>query len=160
MINPLFISRDGVINTRREGGITHRDELELIDGSIDTIVALSKKGFTIILVTHQPGLSQGVLALDELEAIHAKIIDRVENRGGEIASVFYCAHDESDHCYCRPPATGLLDVIEIELDCDVQEAYYFCDNQAEASAALQKRCQVIMCDTENTLQQLVAEHKI
>lgn len=159
-MTPLFVSRDGVINTRVDGGVTHRDNLTLIEGSIDTIAALSKKGFTVIMVTHQPGLSRGVLDLDELEAIHAKIIDRVENRGGEIASVFYCPHDEQDHCYCRPPATGLLDVIEMELDCYAQDAYYFCDNAEEAQAATEKGCQVILCDAENTLKHAVNQHKL
>ncbi len=148
----LFVSRDGVINSRLDGGVTHRTQLTLIDGSIDTIAALSKRGFTIVMVTHQPGLSRGVLDLDEMEAIHTSIADRVENRGGEIHSIFYCPHDEDDHCYCRPPATGLLDVIEMELDCDINNAYYFCDNEHEAQAAKTKGCQVIMCDTENTLQ--------
>jgi D-glycero-D-manno-heptose 1,7-bisphosphate phosphatase len=148
----LFISRDGVINTRVEGGVTQREQVELIAGSIDSIAKLSKKGFTIIMLTHQPGLSQGLLDLDEMEAIHAKIIDGVENRGGEITGIFYCPHDEADHCYCRPPATGLLDVIEIELDCELKAAYYFCDNEDEASAAREKGCEVIFCDAENTLE--------
>lgn len=156
-MQPLFISRDGVINTRIDTGVTHRTQVELIPGSIDTIAALSKKGFTIIMVTHQPGLSLGLLDLDEMEAIHAKIIDGVNNRGGDIEGVFYCPHSHDDHCYCRPPATGLLDVIEMELDCHAENAYYFCDNQEEAVAAKAKGCQVILCDTENSLQKMVLD---
>lgn len=159
-MKPLFISREGVINTRVEGGVTHRTKLELIAGSIDTLAALSKRGFSLIMVTHQPELSRGLLDLDEMEAIHAKIIDGVENRGGEITSIFYCPHDESDNCNCRPPATGLLDVIEIELDCTVKDAYYFCDNEQEAIVAREKGCDVIMCGTGHTLQQSVNDLKI
>jgi D-glycero-D-manno-heptose 1,7-bisphosphate phosphatase len=159
-MNPLFISRDGVINTRITGGVNQRAQLELISGSIDIIAALSKRGFTIIMVTHQPGLSQGVLELDEMEAIHAKIIDGVENRGGVIEGVFYCPHDQDTHCYCRPPLTGLLDVIEMELDCDVNEAYYFCDNDDEAAAAKSKGCEVILCSAEQSLQKMIQELKI
>ena len=151
-MNPLFVSRDGVINTRIAGGVTHLENVEWVLGSIDTLAALSKKGYALILVTHQPGLSRGELDLDEMEAIHSKIIDMVETRGGEITSVFYCPHDEQDHCNCRPPKTGLLDVIEMELDCDVSDAYYFCDNTDEADVATAKGCQVVLCDTANTLQ--------
>lgn len=156
-MTPLFISRDGVINARIDGGVTHRTQLSFIEGSIDTLAALSKRGFTLVMVTHQPGLSRGVLDLDEMEAIHSKIIDSVENRGGEITSVFYCPHDEADHCYCRPPATGLLDVIEMELDCYAKDAYYFCDNEPEAIAATEKGCQVVRCDSGNTLQYHVGQ---
>jgi len=137
-MQPLFISRDGVINKRIEGGVTHRTKLELIPGSIETIAQLSKQGFTIIMVTHQPGISRGTFDLDEMEAIHAKISDLVEEQGGSISGIFYCPHDVNDHCYCRPPATGLLDVIEIEFDCTIDQAFYFCDNEAEMTAATTK----------------------
>lgn len=156
-MQPLFISRDGVINVAIEGGVTHRTQLEFIPGSLDTIAALSRKGFSIIMLTHQPGLSRGLFDLDELEAIHAKIVDGIENRGGEVTAIFYCPHDESDGCYCIPPKTGLLDVVQMELDCDIDGAYYFCDenNLAEIQMAQQKNCQVIHCNEENTLAKLV-----
>ncbi len=154
-MTPIFISRDGVINTRIEGGVTHRTQLELIAGSTETIAQLSRKGFTVVVVTHQPGLSLGLFDLDEMDAMHAKIIDSVENYGGVITAIFYCPHDEKTHCHCRPPATGLLDVIEIELDCNASDAYYFCDNQAEAQAAKKKGCHVVMCDADNTLRTMV-----
>lgn len=153
-MKPVFISRDGVINTRLEEGVTHRNKLELIAGSIETMAKLSRQGFTVIIVTHQPGLSRGVFDLDEMDAIHAKISDSVENYGGEVTAIFYCPHDENDHCHCRPPATGLLDVIEIELDCGASDAYYFCDNAEEAEVAEKKGCHAILCTPENTLQQM------
>ncbi|MFT7387844.1 MAG: D-glycero-D-manno-heptose 1,7-bisphosphate phosphatase [Candidatus Endobugula sp.] len=150
-MKPLFISRDGVINERKEGGINQRSHISFVDGSLDALAALSKKGFTVIIVTFQPGLSKGLLDLDEMEAMHAMIIDRVETRGGEIEGVFYCPHSKEDHCYCRPPATGLLDVIEMELDCDISDAFYFCDNEEEAAVATEKGCQPILCSMGESL---------
>lgn len=155
-MNPLFISRDGVINTRIRGGVTHRTQLELIPGSVETIARLSQEGYTVVMVTHQPGLSRGLFDLDELEAIHSKITDSVAALGGEITGIFYCPHDIDDHCYCRPPATGLLDVIEIELDCCADQAYYFCDNDDEATAATAKGCIPVRCHPELGLQQASA----
>ncbi len=155
-MRPLFISRDGVINTRIEGGVTHRTQLHVIPGSLDAIAQLSRTGFSIIMLTHQPGLSRGLFDLDELEAIHAKIVDGIENRGGEVTAIFYCPHDESDHCHCRPPKTGLLDVVQMELDCDIDNAYYICHetNQPETIMATQKNCQVIHCNEINTLENI------
>jgi D-glycero-D-manno-heptose 1,7-bisphosphate phosphatase len=150
-MKPIFISRDGVINERIASGINQRSQLRFIDGSLDALAALSKKGFTVIIVTFQPGLSKGLLDLDEMEAMHAMIIDRVETRGGEIEGVFYCPHSKEDHCYCRPPATGLLDVIEMELDCDIRDAFYFCDNEEEASVATEKGCRPVLCSVGESL---------
>ncbi|MGS2718381.1 HAD-IIIA family hydrolase [Eionea flava] len=150
-MKPLFISRDGVINQRIDGGVNQRTALTFVDGSIDAIAALSKRGFTVVVVTFQPGLSQCKLDLDEMEAMHEMMIDRVDTRGGEIEGVFYCPHDEADHCYCRPPNTGLLDVIEMELDCDIRDAFYFCDNEEEAFIAKEKGCEPILCSPSETL---------
>ncbi len=150
-MKPVFISRDGVINTRIQGGVTHRTKLTLIEGSVDAIVELSKNGFTVVMVTHQPGLSRGLFDLDELEAIHSQITDAVEQGGGEITATFYCPHDKEDHCYCCPPLTGLLDVVEIELDCHAEGAFYFCDNPEEMEMAKNKGCIAMLCDADNTL---------
>ncbi|ODS24140.1 hypothetical protein AB835_05255 [Candidatus Endobugula sertula] len=150
-MKPLFISRDGVINKRMAGGVSHRTQLELIPGSIETVARLSKQGYTIIMVTHQPGLSRGLFDLDELEAIHAKIADCVEQQGGCITAIFYCPHDADDYCYCRPPATGLLDVVGVELDCMIDNAFYFCDNDDELCAAKARGCIPILCDEVTTL---------
>lgn len=150
-MKPLFISRDGVINQRLAGGVHHRSKLAFIEGSLDALAQLSRQGFTLIMVTHQPGLSQGLFDLDELEAIHATISDRVETRGGEIAGVFYCPHEKTEGCRCCPPETGLLDVIEMELDCHAEGAYYLCDNDDEAQMAEKKGCVVLRCDADSTL---------
>ena len=141
-----LVGRDGVINETREGGVNHRTELKLIDGSVTALAELSKAGYTTIIVTHQPGISRGLFDLDELEAIHSEIINAVEEEGGQVAAIFYCPHDEQDRCHCRPPATGLLDVIEMEFDCDTADALYFYFSEAEKLMIETKSCKGIACD--------------
>jgi D-glycero-D-manno-heptose 1,7-bisphosphate phosphatase len=140
-----------VINELREGGVNHRTHLQLIPGSIQALANLSAAGYTVIIVTHQPGISRGLLDLDEMEAIHNTITSAVEELGAVISGIFYCPHDEQDRCYCRPPETGLLDVIEMEFDSNVAESLYFyhSDNEAEMIAA--KKCRGIYCDDNNRL---------
>lgn len=150
-----LIGRDGVINTAMVGGVNHRTQLNIIDGSIDAIVALSDAGFTNIIVTHQPGISRGLFDLDELEAIHSDIINRVENAGGTIEAIFYCPHDEQDRCHCRPPETGLLDAIEMEFDCNTTDAFFFFSNKAEKILSDNKGCQGFECDDTRPFQQIV-----
>lgn len=171
MMKAAFISRDGVINQPVDGGVTHRTQLQLVEGSVDAVVRMCKAGYTVVMVTHQPGLSRGLFDLDELEAIHAIINSAVEDQGGQISAIFYCPHDEDDHCYCRPPATGLLDVAAIELDCDLRQAPYFCrglatshdalNNSAcanpEVAMAQAKGCQPIICGPGQSLAQAVTD---
>lgn len=150
-----LIGRDGVINTAIAGGVNHRTQLQVIDGSIDAIVKLSDAGFTNIIVTHQPGISRGLFDLDELEAIHSDIINRVEKAGGTIEAIFYCPHDEQDRCHCRPPEMGLLDAIEMEFDCNTTDSFFFFANKAEKTLSANKGCQGFECDETHSFQKIV-----
>ena len=144
-----LVGRDGVINQCHERGVHHRTQLHFIDGSLAALAQLSKAGYTVIVVTHQPGISRGLFDLDELEAIHSELTRGVEGEGGEIAAIFYCPHDQQDRCHCAPPATGLLDVIEIEFDCDTAEAYYFYHSEPEQQMIASKGCKGIFCNAED-----------
>ena len=135
-----LLGRDGVINKALAGGVNHRTKLELIVGSIDAVAQLTKAGFRVIVVTHQPGISKGLFDLDELEAINSEVTIKVEAAGGEIAAFFYCPHDEQDRCHCRPPESGLLDAIEMEFDCNTSEAVFFYANQHEQEFSKIKVC--------------------
>lgn len=143
-----LVGRDGVINQPLEGGVNHRRQLQFIEGSVAALSTLSKAGYTVIMVTHQPGISRGLFDLDELEAIHSEIMNAVEEQGGQIAAIFYCPHDEQDRCHCRPPSPGLLDVIEIEFDCDTANAVYFYHSDNEKQMIEAKGCQAVLCDAE------------
>jgi len=144
-----LIGRDGVINNSVEGGVNHRTQLQIIDGSIEAILKLSDAGFTNVIVTHQPGISRGLFDLDELEAIHSEIINQVENAGGAIEAIFYCPHDEQDRCHCRPPQPGLLDAIEMELDCNTTDSLFFFSNKTEKELSSSKGCKGFECDDVN-----------
>ncbi len=146
-----LVGRDGVINEAREGGINHRTQLTLIPDSINGLARLSKAGYKVIIVTHQPGISRGLFDLDELEAIHYAITSGVEEAGGEITAIFYCPHDDQDRCHCRPPETGLLDAIEMEFDCDTVAASFFFYSDAEKKLAKAKDCLQFQCTPEKNL---------
>lgn len=146
-----LVGRDGVINVARQGGVNHRTQLELINGSIDAIVKLSNAGYSCVIVTHQPGISRGLIDLDELEAIHTSITSLVEEAGASIDAIFYCPHDEQDRCHCRPPEMGLLDAIEMEFDSDTSNALYFYSNPNEKTLSEKKACRGFYCSEETPL---------
>ena len=146
-----LLGRDGVVNKAIVGGVNHRTKLELISDSINAIAQLSRAGFRVIVVTHQPGISKGLFDLDELEAMNSAITIKVEAAGGEIIAFFYCPHDEQDRCHCRPPETGLLDAIEMEFDCNTSDAVFFYANKHEKELATIKGCKTYECTADSPL---------
>ncbi len=156
----IVLDRDGVINQQTSDHITSVEEWVPVPGSIEAMAALSRAGYQLAIATNQDGLALGLLDLDDLEAIHAKLRALVEDAGGEVAGIFYCPHSDEDHCRCRKPKTGLLDVIEAEFDTSLHGCYMVGDRLKDLQVALAKDCQPVLVKTGHgteTLQQLIDE---
>lgn len=145
----IILDRDGVINHDRDDYVKSADECIPISGSIDAIVRLSKAGFTVVIATNQAGLARGKFELEDLEAIHEKISNLVEENGGELGGIFYCPHHPDDHCKCRKPKPGLLDAIEAEFNTSVESCYFIGDSLRDLQAALIKACKPMLVKTGN-----------
>jgi len=106
----LFLDRDGVINRRiMNGYVSSLSELELLEGAIESMAALSQAGFRLAVVTNQRGISLGLYDMDTLKGIHAFISDRVSDHGGRLEEFYVCPHGRDEGCSCRKPRPGLLD---------------------------------------------------
>ena len=140
----VILDRDGVINHDSDDYIKSAEEWVPIEGSIEAIAKLSRLGFTIVVATNQSGLARGLFDLDDLEAMHFKLTDRVETRGGNIAAIFYCPHGPDDGCTCRKPKTGLVDAIEVEFDICAEGAPFIGDSLKDLQAAVAKGCLPIL----------------
>jgi len=145
----VLLDRDGVINFDSDAYIKSVDEWQPIPGSIEAIVALSRAGFEIVVVTNQSGLSRGLFGLDELEAMHAKLRALVEELGGTVGGIYYCPHLPEDNCNCRKPRTGLLDAVERDYGCAVAGSVLVGDSMKDVELARRKGCRPVLVRTGN-----------
>jgi D-glycero-D-manno-heptose 1,7-bisphosphate phosphatase len=111
----VVLDRDGVINHDSEDYIKSVDEVLPIKGSIAAMAELYQAGYAIYVATNQSGIGRGLFSLEDLDAIHTRLIKLVEEKGGAIAGIYYCPHRPEDHCDCRKPKPGLLKQIESHL---------------------------------------------
>lgn len=112
----IILDRDGVINHDSVDYVKTAAEWIPLPGSIEAIAKLSKEGYTIVIATNQSGLSRGLFGIDELEEMHRKMRDLVEQAGGHIDGIFYCPHLPEENCLCRKPASGLFEAIAREFE--------------------------------------------
>lgn len=153
----IILDRDGVINHDREDYVKSAEECVPIPGSIEAIVRLSKAGFIVAVATNQSGLAREKFDLDDLEAMHEKLIGLVEEHGGELGGIFYCPHAPDDKCKCRKPMPGMLDAIEAEFNTSVESCYFIGDSLCDLQAGIIKGCKPVLVKTgkgEHTLRQL------
>ena len=131
----LILDRDGVINEDSDEFIKNADEWIPIPGSIDAIAKLSKQ-FTVYIATNQSGLGRGLFKLPQLEAMHEKLNNLVQSRGGRIEEIFYCPHRPEDNCACRKPKPGLLLQIARHAGCSLESVPVVGDSLRDLEAAI------------------------
>ena len=152
----VILDRDGVINEERPDFVKSADECVPIAGSIDAIARLHQAGFTVVIATNQSGLARGKFDLDDLEAMHYKLTQLVEEKGGEISAIFYCPHAPEDNCKCRKPKPGLLDAIEAEFNTSAEGVAFIGDTLRDLQAGVAKGCLPLLVKTGNGLKTLHA----
>jgi|TARA_B110000914_G_scaffold225063_1_gene244685 histidinol-phosphate phosphatase family protein len=99
-----FIDRDGVLNIGSPNYINSPDELQIIEGSKESIQALRNIGYRIVLVTNQSAIMRGIWGEDTIHSIHKKLQEEI----GGIDVLMTCPHRNQDNCACRKPRPGML----------------------------------------------------
>lgn len=99
----LFLDRDGVINCENPVGyiLTSR-EFVLYDSVPFAIQFLSAVFDLIIVATNQRGVGKGLMSVEDLEEIHLKMIEVVQQAGGRIDKVYYNTSIVDDDPFRKP----------------------------------------------------------
>jgi len=105
----LFLDRDGVINKKIDGDyVRNWQQFEFLPNVIEALKILNKIFGRIIIVTNQRGIGRGLMTKEDLEYIHAKMLEVFEHNGIKIDKIYYCPHDyKKEFCNCRKPKIGM-----------------------------------------------------
>ena len=147
MTKLIILDRDGVINEDSDNYIRSVDEWIPVPGSIEAIASLSKAGYTLAVATNQSGIARGYYPQSELEAMHIRMKQLVQEQGGYIDCITYCPHGPDEGCQCRKPATGLVDQIEQRLNVSASGAWFVGDSLKDLQCARRKHCQPVLVRT-------------
>lgn len=114
----IFLDRDGTIN-RYNGYVTRTEDFELLPGVAEAIRNINNSFFLCIVITNQPVVARGELAVDGLEEIHHKMETLLGQQGAYVDALYYCPHHPDRgfpgevpelkiKCDCRKPDIGLV----------------------------------------------------
>ncbi|RUA02044.1 MAG: D-glycero-beta-D-manno-heptose-1,7-bisphosphate 7-phosphatase [Deltaproteobacteria bacterium] len=104
----IFLDRDGVINHDSPDYIKGLDEFHLLPRSLEALALLSRKGWTVIIITNQSAIGRGLISLPGLNRIHTHLKKTVADHGGNIADIFFCPHLPEEDCLCRKPKPEMI----------------------------------------------------
>ncbi len=144
----LFLDRDGTLIKCKKGEyIISHDQVELNKKIIKTYKKYTSLGYLPIVVTNQPQLSFGLLNLSQLDLIHCRIQNLLNELNMKtIFRFIFCPHhpqsrypEEIDFlkyfCNCRKPQTGMYHELERWMDIDIENSLMIGDNQRDLEFA-------------------------
>ena len=142
----VFLDRDGVLNRAvvREGRprppATLQD-LEILPGVADACGTLRLAGLRLIVVTNQPEVGRGTLALDVVNEMNLAL-----KRGLRLDDVRVCPHDDGDRCECRKPAPGMLLAAAREWDISLPASVMVGDRWRDVESGKRAGCKTVFID--------------
>jgi D-glycero-D-manno-heptose 1,7-bisphosphate phosphatase len=131
----VLLDRDGVINYDSDDYIKSPEEWIPIEGSLEAIALLNKHGFTIVVISNQSGIARGLYSLEILTAMHDKMRRLLAEKGGKIEAIYFCPHAPDEHCLCRKPKTGLLELFSREKNYPLKNIFFVGDSLSDIKAA-------------------------
>jgi histidinol-phosphate phosphatase family protein len=117
-----FIDRDGVINELVPDGAggppespLHVPDVRLLSGAAAALRRLADAGWRLVGVSNQPAAAKGTISLDDLHAVHARVLELLAAEGVRFDDFRLCLHhpdgvvpELAGPCDCRKPAPGML----------------------------------------------------
>ena len=104
----LFLDRDGVINKKLEGRyVTRPEEFSLLPGAGEALAYFSRLFSRIIIVTNQQGIGKELMTHEDLNLIHASMVEQLGYFGAHIDEIYYCPDLEHEDSFNRKPNPGM-----------------------------------------------------
>jgi D-glycero-D-manno-heptose 1,7-bisphosphate phosphatase len=142
----IFLDRDGVIN-KSPGDmlyVTSLRSFRFLPRAKKAISLLSKEGFKIFVVSNQAGVGNGVYNQKTLDSITAKMLNDIQQDGGNIDKVYYCTHRKGTDCLCHKPKPGMLKQAAKEFKVNLKKAYFIGDTIIDVLTAKAVGCKSIL----------------
>ena len=133
----IFLDRDGVINRNIFNPASGKYEapleaaqFEFAHGALDAMRGLRTGGFHLFLVSNQPNYAKGKSSLQDLWAIHHKLVEGLLLNTIDFTQFYYCFHHPqgignlySRPCNCRKPSPHFLLRARTDFDLDLSRSW-------------------------------------
>jgi len=108
------IDRDGVLNIDLGTYVTNPIMFEPIPGSLEAVALLRSKGHRIAVITNQGGIEKGLMTINDVEAVHIKMLELLGKAGcPSIDAIYYSVSSRKNDMYAKPN-TGMFKRCEKE----------------------------------------------
>lgn len=141
----IFLDRDGVINRRKPGGyVLNWSQFDFVPGIRQALRQIASLGLPMIIISNQAAVGKGLVDVDGLREITARMQQVLIQDGTALTAAYYCTHRSEEQCSCRKPKPGLLFAAARDFDIDLTRSVFIGDSTVDVRAAQSARTRPLM----------------
>lgn len=167
----VFVDRDGVINELVPDPVSGQPEsplrvedVRLILGVPAALRGLTDADWLLVGVSNQPSAAKGLMALNDLHAIQARVLELLAAEGARFDDFRICLHhpegvvpELAGECDCRKPAPGMLLAAADELGIDLGRSWMVGDTDGDVQAGRSAGCRTILVEHPHSAHKRTAD---
>ena len=127
-----FLDRDGtIIKDYPDEKWREIKEPEFLEGSIEGLKRLKEMGYDFIIITNQYLINDGIISLNDYQQFTGKFLKKLKEENIDILKIYFCPHNEKDHCYCKKPKPGMIEQAKKDFLIDMNNSIYIGDSHVD-----------------------------
>lgn len=153
----IGISRDGVINYAKTTHVTRPDEFEIIPGAAAAVAEIRRKGYRIIILSNQYGISEGRMTPVEVDMVNQRMLELFGEAGCPSIDAMYYSTSRMKEDMFALPNIGMFHRAEREHPVKFKEGWFVGDKISDLKAAENIKSRPVLIKTgewEDTVKKL------
>lgn len=153
----LFLDRDGVVchlayypSHREWEAARHVRDLSFIDGAVEAMRKADAAGWLLFLITNQPSYAKGKCPLEDLQEVHAAVLNHLHESSVPVTASFVCYHHPESQiegfgpCDCRKPRPDSLLRAADEYELNLAESWIAGDQDTDIQTGRAAGCRTAL----------------
>ena len=159
MKKAIFLDRDGTINNNCDHYyIWRKEELLLNPGVGEALTELRSRGYLLIVVTNQGGISKGEFTAEDVEAVHLHLRSMLDAEGAHLDEIYYCPHHSMvESCLCRKPQPLMIEKVLARFDIDPLSSWMIGDAERDVEAGKAAGLRTILIEPNSDLREVLGK---
>jgi D-glycero-D-manno-heptose 1,7-bisphosphate phosphatase len=129
----VFLDRDGTLIEDR-GHLADAAQVAFFPDAIEALRRLQEHSL-LFLVTNQSGVARGLITMESVNQVNARVISHLAAHGVTITDVYVCPHERSDGCSCIKPNPHFLHKAAAEHGVDLRRSFTVGDHPHDVELA-------------------------
>ncbi len=163
MNRALFLDRDGVVDELvfypshgEWESPRHVSDLRMCEGSFEPLRQAQGAGWLLFLITNQPSYAKGKCPLEDLEQVHARVLEELHRAGVVITKDCVCFHHPESKierfgvCECRKPSPFFIREAAKTFNIDLSRSWMVGDQDTDVVTGINAGCRTALLKYEHS----------